>query len=269
MILRRNPKLGVGLAVVITLIVLATLGDALWPWDAVTRDTAARDAAPSLQHWLGTDRLGFDMLALVMRGLRTSVAVGLVTSLFVTLIGTALGLLAGYLGGRVDAVVMRLADLVLAFPGLVLALAAVALLGPDMRNVVIVMVLLLWPMTARLIRSRVLSVRSWPFVDAARALGASTSRIVLRHVLPQVVGTAVTAATLTTAAAILIEANLSFLGLSDPTLPSLGKLLASAQSQRVLATRWWLWIPPGVALVGLILGLYLVGEGLRDRLMRR
>ncbi len=267
--MRLSRKLLVGLVVVGLLVAFATVGDALLPWDASVRNPAARDAAPSTEHWLGTDRLGFDVLALVLRALRTSIAVGLVTSALVTLIGTAMGLLAGYVGGGVDTVVMRIADLVLAFPGLVLALAAVALLGPDMRNVVIVMTLLLWPMTARLIRSRVLSVRTWPFIDAARALGAGSWRIVLRHVFPQVAGTAVTAATLTTAAAILIEANLSFLGLSDPTLPSLGKLLAGAQSQRILATRWWLWIPPGVTLVSLILGLYLIGEGLRDRLQRR
>ena len=267
--MRLPGKLVVGLLVVGTLVAFATIGDALAPWDASVRDPSARDTAPSAEHWLGTDRLGFDMLALVLRALRTSIAVGLVTSLLVTLIGTSVGLLGGYVGGRLDTVIMRIADLVLAFPGLVLALAAVALLGPSMQNVVIVMSLLLWPMTARLIRSRVLSVRTWPFIDAARALGAGSWRIVVRHVFPQVAGTAVTAATLTTAAAILIEANLSFLGLSDPTLPSLGKLLASAQSQRILATRWWLWIPPGVALVSLILGLYLVGEGLRDRLQRR
>jgi peptide/nickel transport system permease protein len=267
--MRRRPKLWVGLVVVAVLVALATVGDALSPWAATVRDPTARDAAPSAQHLLGTDRLGFDMLAQVLRALRTSLVVGLVTSVLVTTIGTAVGLFAGYVGGIADAVVMRLADLVLAFPGLVLALAAVALLGPDMRNVVLVMTLLLWPMTARLIRSRVLSVRAWPFVDAAHALGAGSWRIAIRHVLPQVAGTAVTAATLTTAGAILIEANLSFLGLSDPTLPSLGKLLASAQSQRVLATRWWLWIPPGIALVGLILGLYLVGDGLRDRLARQ
>ena len=267
--MRLPGKLVVGLVVVGALVAFATIGDALAPWDASVRNPSARDAAPSAEHWLGTDRLGFDMLALVLRALRTSIAVGLVTSSFVTVIGTSVGLLGGYVGGRVDTVIMRVADLVLAFPGLVLALAAVALLGPSMQNVVIVMTLLLWPMTARLIRSRVLSVRTWPFVDAARALGAGSWRIVVRHVFPQVAGTAVTAATLTTAAAILIEANLSFLGLSDPTLPSLGKLLASAQSQRILATRWWLWIPPGVALVSLILGLYLVGDGLRDRLQRR
>ena len=267
--MRLSPKLLAGILVVGAFILLATVGDALSPWDATVRDSSARDAAPSAQHLLGTDRLGFDTLSQVLRALRTSLLVGLITSLLVTAIGVTVGLVAGYVGGHVDTVIMRIADLVLAFPGLVLALAAVALLGPDMRNVVIVMTLLLWPFTARLIRSRVLSVRSWPFIDAARALGAGSGRIITHHVLPQVIGTAFTAATLTTANAILIEANLSFLGLSDPTLPSLGKLLASAQSQRILATRWWLWIPPGVTLVGLILGLYLLGEGLRDRIARR
>jgi peptide/nickel transport system permease protein len=267
--MRFRSKLIAGIVVVGALVLLATVGDVLTPWDATVRDPTARDAAPSAAHLLGTDRLGFDMLAQLLRALRTSLLVGLFTSLLVTGIGVSVGLVAGYLGGHVDTIIMRIADLVLAFPGLVLALAAVALLGPDMRNVVIVMTLLLWPMTARLIRSRVLSVRSWPFVDAARALGAGSFRIVTRHVLPQVIGTAFTAATLTTAGAILIEANLSFLGLSDPSLPSLGKLLASAQSQRILATRWWMWIPPGVTLVGLILGLYLLGEGLRDQIARR
>lgn len=255
-----------GAVILIVIVGLALFADSLTAYEFDERDRDSRDSAPTTEHILGTDRLGFDVWSSLVYSTRVSLTVGLATGLLVTGIGTLVGLVAGYLGGWIDQAAMRLADIMISFPDLVIILAAVALLGPGLENIVMVMGLILWPGTARLVRSQVLSLRNWDFVLAAQALGATRFTIMRQHILPNVFASVIVAVTLAVASGILIEANLSFLGLGDPTQPSWGKMLNAAQSHTVLRSRWWLWIPPGLAIALCTLSINFVGDGLRDAL---
>jgi peptide/nickel transport system permease protein len=255
-----------GAIILIIIAGLAVFAGPLTSYAFDERDRDNRDSAPTSEHLLGTDRLGFDVWSSLVYSTRVSLTVGLATGLLVTGIGTLVGLIAGYMGGWIDQAAMRLADIMISFPDLVIILAAVALLGPGLENIVMVMGLILWPGTARLVRSQVLSLRHWDFVLAAQALGATPITIMRRHILPNVFASVIVAVTLAVASGILIEANLSFLGLGDPTQPSWGKMLNAAQSHTVLRSRWWLWIPPGLAIALCTLSINFVGDGLRDAL---
>lgn len=262
----RNRLALAGAVILLLLIGAAVLADPLTVHDFDQRDRDNRDAAPSASHPLGTDRLGFDVWSNLVYSARVSLVVGTATGLLVTGVGTVVGLAAGYTGGWVDQSLMRLADIVIAFPGLVIILAAVTLLGPGLENMVLVIGLILWPGTARLVRSQVLSLRNWEFVIAAHAIGVRHQSIMVRHILPNVLASVIVAVTLAIANGILIEANLSFLGLGDPTQPSWGKMLNAAQSHTILRTRWWLWLPAGLSIALCTLSINFVGDGLRDAL---
>jgi peptide/nickel transport system permease protein len=256
----------VGVIVLLLFVFMALFAEGITTYAYDERDSANRDSAPTLEHPLGTDALGFDVWSQLVYSTRVSLLVGITTGVLVVGLGTLIGLVAGYFGGWVDQVLMRLADTVISFPGLVIILAAIAVLGSSLTNIVLVMGVILWPGTARLVRSQVLSLRNWDFVEAARAQGATKRRILWRHILPNVLSSVIVAVTLAVASAILIEANLSFLGLGDPTQPSWGRMLNAAQSHRVLRTRWWLWAPPGIAIALCTLSINFIGDGLRDAL---
>lgn len=254
----------VGLAILTIMALAALLADPLTMFDYDERSRDYRDSSPNSRHWLGTDRLGLDVWSNLVYAARVSLAVGIATGLLTVTIGTLVGLISGYAGGWVDNLLMRVVDVIIAFPTLVIVLAAVSLIGPGLVNIILVISLLTWTGTARLVRAQVLSLRGWDFIVAARALGASDGRILLRHILPNVLSPVLVAATLAIAGAILIEANLSFLGLGDPTQPSWGRMLNAAQSHTILRTRWWLWVPPGLAVALCTLSFNFVGDGLRD-----
>jgi len=262
----RHRLASVGLVMLSIMLLIALLADPLTAFDYDERNRDYRDGPPNHVHLLGTDRLGLDVWSRLVYAGRVSLSVGIITGLLAVSIGTLVGLVSGYLGGWVDGVLMRLVDAIIAFPTLVIVLAAVSLLGSGLVNIILVISLLTWTGTARLVRAQVLSLREWDFVTAARALGASDARILLRHILPNVFSSVLVSATLAIAGAILIEANLSFLGLGDPTQPSWGKMLNAAQSHTILRTRWWLWIPPGLAIALCTLSFNFVGDGLRDAL---
>jgi peptide/nickel transport system permease protein len=254
----------VGLIVLTIMVLTAVLADPLTTFDYDQRDRSYRDGPPNALHLLGTDRLGLDVWSRLVYGTRVSLSVGIITGLLAASLGTLIGLLSGYAGGWIDGLLMRLVDTIIAFPTLVIVLAAVSLLGSGLGNIILIISLLTWTGTARLVRAQVLSLRSWDFVTAARALGASRWRIVFRHILPNVISSVLVSATLTIASAVLIEANLSFLGLGDPSQPSWGQMLNAAQSHTILRTRWWLWVPPGLAIALCTLSFNFVGDGLRD-----
>jgi peptide/nickel transport system permease protein len=256
----------VGMIILTILVLMALLADPLTAFNHDQRNRDYRDGPPNSLHWLGTDRLGLDVWSNLVYATRVSLAVGITTGLLTVSIGTLVGLVSGYVGGWVDGLLMRLVDAIIAFPTLVIVLAAVSLLGPGLGNIILVISLVTWTGTARVVRAQTLSLRRWDFVTAARALGASDGRILVRHVLPNVLSSVLVAATLAIAGAILIEANLSFLGLGDPTQPSWGRMLNAAQSHTILRTRWWLWIPPGLAVALCTLAFNFVGDGLRDAL---
>ena len=220
---------------------------------------------PSLDHLMGTDQLGRDMLSRVLSGGKQSIYVGVIASFLANLIGTILGATAGYLGGKIDAVVMRVSELVMTFPQLILVLIFVSLLGQGINNVIIVFALTGWMTTFRLVRGEFFSLREEAFVEADRAFGFSKPRIIFRHILPNTMSPIVVAFTINIAIFIIAEAGLSFLGLGVPvTTPTWGNLLTAAQNPVVVDEYWWLWVFPAMSIAVFVLGVNFVGDGLRD-----
>jgi len=250
---------------VLTTVVAAVAGPWLLPYDPAAQQLALRLEGPSLAHWFGLDELGRDIFARVLAGARISLLVGLVVVGVSSTIGVALGSVAGYFGGRIDEAISRLIDILLAFPGLLLAIALVAVLGPSLTNVVLALSLIGWVGYARLVRGQVLRARELEFVLAARALGATTLRILVRHVIPSTLPAVTVQATLGMGGAILAEAALSFLGLGvQPPTPSWGTMLSYGRGHMLDAPH--LTVFPGVAIALLVLGFNFLGDGLRDRL---
>ena len=255
----------VGGFIVCLAIVAALAGPVLWPYDASAQELARRLEAPSLAHPLGLDELGRDILARLLQGARISLIVGLAVVSVSSTVGMLFGSIAGYFGGRVDDVISRVIDILMAFPGILLAIALVAVLGPSLVNVVIALSIIGWVGYARLVRGQALRAREFEFVHAARASGASAARIVIRHVLPTAIPAVVVQATLGMAGAILGEASLSFLGLGvQPPSPSWGSMLNGGRAHILDAPH--LTIFPGLAIAVLVLGFNFLGDGLRDRL---
>ena len=238
------------------------------PHSPTALDPVAFQAAPSETHPLGTDSVGRDVLSRLIYAARVSLTVGVCAVSIYVLIGTAVGAVAGYYGGAVDLILSRMMDVMLSFPPLIIILFAVSIFGrPSLWNVIIVLGLLGWPALARLVRGQFLGLRGLEFVLAARATGASDTRVVLRHVLPNALAPVLVAATFGVANAILIEAALSFLGLGvQPPTPSWGNMLTDAQSLTVLERMPWLWVPPGFMILISVLSINFIGDGLRDAL---
>jgi peptide/nickel transport system permease protein len=255
----------VGAAIVLTAVLAAVAGPWLVPFDPASQELALRLEGPSAAHWFGLDELGRDIFARVLSGARISLLVGLVVVGVSATIGIAMGSVAGYFGGRIDEAISRLIDVLLAFPGLLLAIAMVAVLGPSLTNVVLALSLIGWVGYARLVRGQVLRARELEFVQAARALGATTSRILTRHVIPTTLPAVTVQATLGMGGAILAEAALSFLGLGvQPPTPSWGTMLNYGRGHLLDAPH--LTVFPGIAIAILVLGFNFLGDGLRDAL---
>lgn len=254
-----------GAVLTILLIVVALAAPLLAPFDPSTQDTSRRLEGPSKQHLLGLDDLGRDVLSRIIYGARVSLRVGFSVVLIASSIGIALGAIAGYFGGKIDTLVMRVSDILLAFPGILLAIALVAVLGPSLNNVILALSTIGWVGYARLVRGQVLKVREMEFVTAAKALGARSHRVILRHVLPNVINPVIVMATLGLAGSILAEASLSFLGLGvQPPTPSWGSMLTSGRRYLGLANH--LAIYPGLAIMLAVMGLNFLGDGLIDAL---
>ena len=254
----------VGGAIVALAIALALFGPALSPYDPATQELPRRLEGPSLQHPFGLDELGRDILTRIASGARISLLVGLAVVSVSSLAGMFFGSVAGYYGGRVDDVISRVIDVLMAFPGILLAIALVAVLGPSLVNVVLALSVIGWVGYARLVRGQALRAREFEFVQAARALGAGSPRVVLRHVLPTTLPSVVVQATLGMAGAIIAEASLSFLGLGvQPPTPSWGTMLDAGRAHLFDAPHLTLF--PGFAIALLVLGFNFLGDGLRDR----
>lgn len=254
--------------IVIAIIVAAVVGPWLTPFDAAAQELALRLEGPSCTHWFGLDELGRDILARVLVGGRISLLVGVVVVSVSAAVGTMMGAMAGYFGGHVDEAISRLIDILLAFPGLLLAIALVAVLGPSLTNVVLALSLIGWVGYARVVRSQVLQLRELEYVQAAKAIGAPTSRVLVRHIIPGVLPALIVQATLGMAGAILSEASLSFLGLGvQPPTASWGAMLNYGRAHVLDAPH--LTIFPGSAIAVLVLGFNFLGDGLRDRVAGR
>lgn len=260
-----------GLGVVSVVLLAAAFAPWLTPFDPLEQDINQRLKEPGWQtaegrvHALGTDHLGRDILARVIFGSRIALVVGLSAVLISGVLGMAIGLVSGYFGGKVDDFFMRLADVQLAFPFILLAIAVIGVLGPSLRNIIIVIGVSSWVVYARVVRGEVLSIREREFVQAAIALGSGDGRVLVRHVLPNAFTPWLVVATLDMARVIVIESALSFLGLGvQPPTPTWGGMLADGRVY--LSTAWWLATFPGLAILVTVLGINLLGDGLRDTL---
>ena len=263
--LRKNRLALAGGAVVFLLGAVALFAPLLAPYDPAAYDVKQILLPPSPQHWLGTDQLGRDVLSRMLYGARISMAVGFVSVGIAVLLGTLIGTIAAYYGGRMDEILMRFVDLMLNFPRFFLLLTLIALLRPSIWVIMAVIGLTGWMGLARLVRGEILSLREREFVQGARALGAKDARIMIRHILPNALVPVLVSATLGVAGAILTESGLSFLGLGvQPPTASWGNILIDGKANIEIA--WWLSVFPGLAILVTVLAYNLLGEGLRDAL---
>lgn len=262
--LLKNFAFTAGLALTLVLVICALLAPVLAPHSPVEQQ-GLRLEPPSDAHPLGLDELGRDVLSRIVWGARVSLRVGFSVVLLASVIGVTLGAISGYFGGIVDVIIMRLCDILLAFPGILLAIALVAVLGPSLNNVILALAIIGWVGYARLVRGQVLKVREMEFVTAAKAMGAKSPRVIALHVLPNVMNPVIVMATLGLAGAILAEAALSFLGLGvQPPTPSWGAMLTYGRQYLGLANH--LTIFPGAAIMAAVMGLNFLGDGLIDGL---
>jgi peptide/nickel transport system permease protein len=260
--LLRNPVGVVGAGIMVVTVLVAAFGQYIWSIDWANQD-ATRLLSPSSAHPLGTDELGRDVLSRVIHGTVVSLEVGAISVVIALVLGTVMGVVAGYYGRTVDGILMRIVDIMFAVPGLVLAILIAGLLGPSRRNAMIAIGVVYAPAFARVARGSALGILSLPYVEAARALGVSDLRIMTRHVLRNIVGPLIVLSTVYLSAAILTEAALSFLGLgTQPPEPSWGTMLKDARPYMQQAP--WLAIFPGLAIMIVVLGFNFLGDGLRD-----
>jgi peptide/nickel transport system permease protein len=263
-LIRRRAAL-IGLAVVIFFVALALVAPLVAPYDPLATDWRWVRKPPSAQHLFGTDELGRDVLARIIWGARASLMAGLVSVSIAVAVAVPLGLVSGYLGGVVDGLLMRIIDAMLAIPFLVLAIALAAFLGPSLTNAMIAIGIVQTPVFTRLTRGQALAVKHEDYIEAARAVGNPHRRILLRHILPNILSPILVQATLAIAAAIIAEASLSFLGLGQqPPAPSWGGMLNTAS--HFLSQAPWMAVWPGLAIFSLVLSFNLLGDGLRDAL---
>ena len=252
-----------GLSVLLFLIIVAAFAPVLAPEGYDAQDLANRLAPPSAAHWFGTDDLGRDVLARMVYGTRVTLMIACLVAVIAAPLGLMIGTAAGYFGGWVDTVLMRINDIFLSFPGLILALGFVAALGPGIRNAVIAIALTAWPPIARLARAETLTLRKADYIAAVRIQGASALRIILRHVVPMCLPSVVVRITLNMAGIIITAAGLGFLGLgAQPPMPEWGSMLSSGRAH--ISGAWWISAVPGLAILITSLAFNLLGDGLRD-----
>jgi peptide/nickel transport system permease protein len=260
---RRHKGAMVGACIVGALVVMATAQSVVAPQSPTRIDIVAALRAPDGIHWMGTDQYGRDVYSRVVHGSSISLVVGFVSVGIAASAGTTVGLVAGFYGGRVDGILMRIIDVMLAFPGILLALAIVSVLGPTLRNLMIAVGISAIPIYARLVRGSVLVAKEQLYVEAARVVGVPIPIILIRHIFPNVVAPIIVAATLGMGGAVLAAAALSFIGLgSQPPTPEWGRMLSEGRDY--LRDAWWISTFPGMAIMLMVLGVNLLGDGLRD-----
>ncbi|WP_348728521.1 ABC transporter permease [uncultured Mycolicibacterium sp.] len=262
-LLARNPVTLVSALVLAAVAVIAVFAQALAPYGINDVDVPNALQAPSLTHWLGTDELGRDVLSRVLVAVQASMRIAVTSVALALVVGVAIGLLAGYRGGWLDTVLMRVVDVMFAFPVLLLALAVVAILGPGVTTTILAIGIVYTPIFARVARASTLGVRTEPYVRMSQAMGTGDGYILRRHILPNISGPLIVQTSLSLAFAILSEAALSFLGLGiQPPQPSLGRMIFDSQGFVTMA--WWMAVFPGAAIFMIVLAFNLFGDGLRD-----
>ncbi|MDX8362339.1 MULTISPECIES: nickel transporter permease [Bacillaceae] len=262
---KKNKLAVVGMFIILFFVIVALIAPYIAPYDYAEQNIVNRLQPPSSEHWLGTDDFGRDIFSRIIFGARISLTVGFFAVLGSVVVGTLLGVIAGYYGRWVDVIISRIFDIMLAFPSMLLAIGIVAVLGPSLRNALIAIAVINIPIFGRLIRSKVLSVKQEEYIVASKAIGMSDSRILLHHILPNSMAPIIVQGTLAVATAIIEAAALGFLGLgAQPPEPEWGKMLADSKNYLIQAP--WTMIFPGLAIMLTVLGFNLMGDGLRDAL---
>jgi peptide/nickel transport system permease protein len=258
-----NPLNIVAFALIALFAACALLAPLLAPYDPLVQDLGSRLRPPSSEHWLGTDSLGRDIASRILFGARISLIIGVVVVTSAGVVGTAIGLVAGYAGGLVDEALMRLTEVFLAFPALILAMAIAGALGPSLTNAIIAIAAVTWAVYARLTRGQILSLRRREFVEAARAIGATRTRIILRHLLPNALAPLMIQASFDLGSSIIAAAGLSFIGFgAQPPTPEWGVMIS--EGRNYISTQPWLSLFPGLAILLAVGSFNLLGDGLRD-----
>jgi peptide/nickel transport system permease protein len=258
-----NPLNILAFALIAVFAACALLAPVLAPYDPLAQELSSRLQPPSAQHWLGTDSLGRDIASRILYGARISLIIGVVVVASAGVVGTAIGLIAGYLGGLVDEALMRLTEVFLAFPALILAMAIAGALGPSLTNAIIAIAAVTWAVYARLTRGQILSLRRREFVEAARAMGATQTRIVVRHLLPNALAPLMIQASFDLGSSIIAAAGLSFIGFgAQPPTPEWGVMIS--EGRNYISTQPWLSLFPGLAILLAVGSFNLLGDGLRD-----
>ncbi len=260
--LRQNPAVIVGIVIIISWVLLALIAPNIALQDPLKQTVTERLQAPSNVWFMGTDELGRDIFSRVLYGGRITIPAALAVVVAVSILGTIIGALAGFLGGFWDEVLMRLTELFMAFPTIILAMAVTAALGADIRNAVLALIIVRWPSYARLTRGLILEAKTKEYVEATRSLGATDAYILVRTLLPNTIAPAVVYASLDIGNAILLFAGLSFLGLGpEPASPEWGRMVSIGID---FFDQWWMWLFPGISIASLVMAFNFVGDGLRD-----
>ena len=258
-----------GVIIVVIFVLIAIFAPLLAPY-SIHEKTGAIYEAPSSAHWLGTDDGGVDMLSLMIYGSRVSLEVGFAAALVAMLIGGAVGVVSGFFGGGMDVLLMRITDIFLVIPDIPLVIVVAAIFGRNLLNIILIIGIIYWTSTARLIRAQVKSVRERVYVKRARSIGAGNNRLVFKHVLPQVAPLLIANTVLMIALAVFLETYIAFLGLGDPSTISWGKLIENSfLGNAVLNNAWWAVVPPGLAVTVVILACTMVGQSMEDALNPR
>lgn len=266
----KNNKAGtIGLVIFICFVIIAIFANSIAPYDPMQiqyndNGGVKRLQPPSKDHFLGTTWMGRDVFSQLVVGSRIAVLVGVISAICVAFIGTNIGLIAGYFGGIIDNIMMRVVDIIYGIPFLPFALILVAILGPGIKNIILAIVLITWRNSSRVIRSQVLSLKNRTFIEAAKLSGASHGRIIYKHIAPNVMPLSLVYVSTTMASAIMTESSLSFLGFGDPTQVSWGKILYACYSSQAMFKAWWWMVPPGVAITLLVLSGYLMGRAFEE-----
>lgn len=266
--LRRNPALLLGGILVTCVVIVAIIGPIVAPYDPIEHDYSETLLRPGREHWLGTDKFGRDILSRILYGTRIDLQIGIICVLFPFIIGVIVGCISGYYGGVVDALLMRLVDLTVAFPFFILVIAVIAILGPGVRNMYIAITLVAWIAYAKIIRGEILIAKNLEYVLAAKTLGYSDARIILRHLLPNVITPCIIFAMTDVVLDILAASSLGFLGLGvQPPQPEWGVMISDGRE--FIASAWWISTFPGLAIAIVGIGFSLFGDGLADLLRPR
>lgn len=264
--MKKNSSLIIGGIILIIIIIFSVVGPLIYNQSSTYTDLYHTSEAPSVEHFLGTDETGRDILARLMEGGRVTIFVGLIATLFKMILSTVAGTLAGYFGGLPNQLLMRLADIVMCFPFYILAISLAAILGPSIQNLVFIIAFFSWPASARLIATEVQTIKNKEFIKYYEINGFSKWYILFKHIIPNIKSTLIVIFTLSVAQSILMESSLSFLGLGvQAPYSSWGMMLSSAMNILSIQREWWLWLPAGLLVLLMIFSIHLIGEGQKKR----